>query len=67
MLFRSIPPLLQAYLRLGAWVCGEPCWDEDFNVMDVFILLDLQRLQTRYERHFIGTRDTEHAAASSVL
>jgi putative hemolysin len=63
----GIPPLLQAYLRLGAWVCGEPCWDEDFNVMDVFILLDLQRLQTRYERHFIGTRDTEHAAASSVL
>ncbi len=55
----GIPPLLQAYLRLGAWVCGEPCWDEDFNCMDVFILLDLERLQTRYEKRFIGTRDSD--------
>lgn len=55
----GIPPLLQAYLRLGAWVCGEPCWDEDFNCMDVFILLDLERLQTRYEKRFIGTCDSE--------
>jgi putative hemolysin len=62
----GIPPLLQAYLRLGAWVCGEPCWDEDFNVMDVFILLKLERLQTRYERHFIGTRETEHAAVPAI-
>lgn len=54
----GIPPLLKAYLRLGAWVCGEPCWDEDFNVMDVFVLLDIERLQSRYERHFIGTKAT---------
>lgn len=60
----GIPPLLQAYLRLGAQVCGEPCWDEDFNVMDVFILLKLERLQARYERHFIGTRAMPHVAVS---
>ncbi len=52
----GIPPLLQAYLRLGCWVLGEPYWDEDFNVMDVFILLDLTRLQDRYERRFIATK-----------
>lgn len=52
----GIPPLLQAYLRLGCWVCGEPFWDADFNVMDVFILLDLSRMQARYEKHFIGAR-----------
>jgi putative hemolysin len=62
----GIPPLLQAYLRLGAQVCGEPCWDEDFNVMDVFILLKLERLHARYERHFIGARDTDHAAISAI-
>ncbi len=60
----GIPPLLQAYLRLGAWVCGEPCWDEDFNCMDVFILLDLERLQTRYEKHFIGSRDSDSHPAT---
>lgn len=52
----GIPPLLQAYLRLGCWVLGEPYWDEDFNVMDVFILLDLTRLQDRYEKRFIASK-----------
>jgi putative hemolysin len=52
----GIPPLLQAYLRLGAQVCGDPCWDEDFNVMDVFILLDLTRLHNRYEKRYIATK-----------
>jgi len=23
----QLPPLLKAYMRLGAKVCGEPCWD----------------------------------------
>lgn len=50
----SIPPLLKAYLRLGAWVCGEPFWDESFDVMDVFILLPLKSLHSRYEQHFIA-------------
>lgn len=58
----GIPPLLQAYLRLGAWVCGEPCWDEDFQVMDVFVLLPLTRLAERYERHFIGGERNAPAA-----
>ncbi|GAB6048400.1 L-ornithine N(alpha)-acyltransferase [Methyloparacoccus murrellii] len=64
----GIPPLLQAYLRLGCWVCGEPFWDEDFNVMDVFILLDLSRLQARYERRFMGTRtETEHGILPALV
>lgn len=62
----GIPPLLQAYLRLGAKIYGEPCWDEDFNVMDVFILLELERLEARYDRHFIGTRAGDHGAISTV-
>jgi putative hemolysin len=49
----GIPPLLQAYLRLGCWVFGDPYWDEDFDCMDLFILLDLSRLQERYERRFL--------------
>ncbi len=50
----SIPPLLKAYLRLGAWVCGEPYWDDSFDVMDVFILLPLKSLHSHYEQHFIA-------------
>lgn len=64
----GIPPLLQAYLRLGCQVLGEPYYDEDFQVMDVFILLDLARLQARYERRFIGNRsDATQDAFSTVV
>ena len=49
----TMPPLLKAYLRLGCYVCGEPCWDPEFNVADVFVLLDRERLNQRYHRHFV--------------
>jgi putative hemolysin len=63
----GIPPLLQAYLRLGCWVLGDPCWDSDFNVMDVFILLELDRIQARYEKRFIaGRSDINRRMASSL-
>lgn len=48
-----MPPLLKAYLKLGAWVAGEPCLDRDFNVADIFILLDVNNLNARYHRHFV--------------
>ena len=48
----EMPPLLKAYMRLGAKICGEPCWDKDFQVADVFILLKRDELCPRYDRHF---------------
>ena len=53
------PPLLKAYLRLGAKVCGEPCLDQDFGVADFFILLDVKDLSPRYARHFLGRHQAE--------
>lgn len=50
----SIPPLIKGYLRLGAYVCGEPTWDPDFNTADIFILLPLSRLNAKYARHYMG-------------
>lgn len=50
-----LPPLLRGYLRLGAWVCGPPAHDPDFGVADFFVLLDLERLDQRYLRYFLGT------------
>lgn len=48
-----IPPLLKGYLRLGAYICGEPAWDPDFNTADLFILLPMSRLSSRYAKHFL--------------
>lgn len=55
----GIPPLLQAYLRLGCQVFGDPYWDEDFQVMDLFILLNLSQMQSRYEKRFIASQKSE--------
>ena len=49
----SVPPLIKGYLRLGAYVAGEPAWDPDFNTADLFILLPMSRLNAKYARHFI--------------
>ncbi|MFA6163658.1 MAG: GNAT family N-acetyltransferase [Methylobacter sp.] len=64
----GIPPLLKAYFRFGAVVCGEPCWDEDFNCMDLFMLLPLDQLQDRYSKHYMRgyiARDGVYAASQS--
>ncbi|MDX5150941.1 MAG: GNAT family N-acyltransferase [Acidiferrobacterales bacterium] len=50
----EIPPLIKGYLRAGAKICGEPCWDPDFNVADVFICLDRERIDKRYQKRFVG-------------
>ncbi|MDC7718980.1 GNAT family N-acetyltransferase [Vogesella sp. DC21W] len=49
-----VPPLIKGYLRAGAWVCGEPAWDPDFNCADFFMLLPMSRLDMRHQRHFAG-------------
>jgi putative hemolysin len=48
------PPLIRGYLRAGAWICGEPAWDPDFNTADFFLFLPLARLNARHARHFFG-------------
>jgi putative hemolysin len=48
-----MPPLLKAYVRLGARACGAPCWDPDFKVADVLMLLDVDELNPAYSRHFL--------------
>lgn len=50
----ATPPLVRGYLRAGAWICGEPAWDPDFNTADLFILLPMARLSARHARHFLG-------------
>lgn len=55
----DIPALIRAYMRLGARVCGEPCWDPDFRCADMLVLLEVSRLSRRYSRHFM--RDSRSA------
>ena len=58
----KIPPLINAYVRLGAWVCGAPAWDPDFNTADLLMLLPMSRFNPRYLR-----RSTQQVAGSVLL
>jgi len=49
----EVPPLIRGYLRAGAYVCGNPAWDPDFNTADLLMLLPMTRIDTRYARHFV--------------
>ena len=51
-----LPSLLKRYLNMGAFVCGEPCFDRDFNTADLFILLDRSKINKRYVRHFLSNK-----------
>jgi putative hemolysin len=57
-----MPALVKGYLRLGAWVCGEPAWDPEFNTADLLMLLSLERLDARYARHFGVSPDNARSA-----
>lgn len=49
----TVPPLLKGYLRAGAWICGEPAWDPDFNSADLLLLLPMANISARYRKHFV--------------
>ena len=48
-----IPALLKGYLRVGAWIGGEPAWDEAFGTADLFVMMPLERVEGRYARHYL--------------
>ncbi|MCF8571399.1 GNAT family N-acetyltransferase [Gordonia sp. HY002] len=43
-----LPALLRGYIRLGSRVCGEPAFDEVFDVGDFLTVLDRTRGEARY-------------------
>lgn len=53
-----VPPLIKGYLRSGAWIGGEPAWDPDFHSADLFMMLPLDRLDSRYARHYLKDAET---------
>ena len=47
-IFKSLPPLLKGYLRLGAYVGNGAFIDKQFNTIDICIVLKLDSLKKRY-------------------
>lgn len=49
----ACPALVKGYLRLGAYVCGDPAWDPNFNTADLLVMLPVSRINRRYAEHFL--------------
>lgn len=47
-----VPALLRSYLRAGAVVVGDPAIDFDFNCGDLFVVLDISRMSSTYNRKY---------------
>ena len=58
---RDLPPLIKGYLRLGAYVCEEAVIDRQFGTTDVFLVLPIERISTRYINYY-GPDASRHAA-----
>jgi putative hemolysin len=48
------PPVLRAYVELGAWICGEPALDAANRCAVFPLLLPLARMRVRYARQFLA-------------
>lgn len=51
-IFASLPPLIKGYLRVGATIGDGAVIDEQFNTIDVCIIVQTSALSERYRRHY---------------
>jgi putative hemolysin len=49
---RSLPPLVRGYTRLGCFVGEGAVIDHQFNTTDVFVLMPVSRISSRYSARF---------------
>ncbi|GIX12171.1 MAG: ornithine-acyl-ACP acyltransferase [Paracoccaceae bacterium] len=54
---RAVPALIKAYLRLGGFVGDGAYVDPVFNTVDVFLVMDTQRMAARYRDYYGRTRE----------
>lgn len=54
---RALPPLIKGYLRVGAMVGDGGFVDHQFNTVDVFVVMPVDRITSRYASRFGGAND----------
>ncbi|HYX35239.1 MAG TPA: GNAT family N-acyltransferase [Oligoflexus sp.] len=48
-----LPPILAGYLKAGARIYGAPAFDQDFQCLDLFTVLDFDRLSEAHGRKYM--------------
>lgn len=60
---KALPPLIKGYLRVGAYVGDGAVIDHQFGTTDVFIILPVEAMKSRYFVHFGAPDEFAPAAA----
>ncbi len=60
---REMPPLIKGYLRAGGMVGDGAVIDNDFNTIDICLLLPTQAITEKYRRHYLGEREPARGMA----
>ena len=51
--FRKLPPLIKAYIRVGAYVGSGAIVDKEFDTTDVLIVLETKKMLKRYSNLYL--------------
>lgn len=51
---RALPPLIKGYLRVGAMIGDGGSVDRDFNTIDVFVIMPVDRITERYAARYMA-------------
>lgn len=62
---KEMPPLIKGYLRLGCYIGDGAVIDEQFNTIDVLIILPVSAINARYFSHFGAPDEGPRATAFS--
>jgi len=54
---RSLAPLIKGYLRVGAMIGDGAYVDREFNTIDVFVIMPVDRITERYAGRYLGAND----------
>jgi putative hemolysin len=63
----ALPPLLKAYLRVGATFGDGAVIDTSFQTIDVFTIMPLADIEARYIAHYGTSKDEIEASARAAL
>ena len=63
---RALPPLIKGYLRLGCFIGDGAVIDHQFGTTDVFILLPVEKIASRYLKHYEMTGSDAPANDAAV-
>jgi len=61
---KALPPLIKGYLRVGAYVGDGAVIDRQFGTTDVFIIVPVEAIRSRYFVHFGGPDEFASPAAA---